>query len=319
MAKDFSAQLKKSVNEERARTMARFAIEDNSNEVIMGDIQKVSTVETFSNQQYNETKLISVDLGLLSSNPYNARVFYNDSRIESLAESISREGQIVPIVITDNPNKKGSYLIIDGEFRFRALKLSGASTAKCDYHSGVSGFDLYHLSNLLNKDRTQQTVFDDAAAWQLILDRGAVSDQAELCVYLDKDKATVSKVLAINSIYQNVARVLSDANIGMSMAYEFAKLCKVVTYEDALEIAIKIVEQGISLRDLAQLIKRYSEPKKEVRRNTMQAKPVMSSEGKKLGSIKFDDNKMTVDLVTMDRSKNEKIAAEVEAVLLRYV
>ena len=65
-----------------------------------------------------------VDIGLVFANPNQPRKVFNETALKELADSISKHGVIMPIIV----NKSGDrYMIIAGERRFRASKLAGLS------------------------------------------------------------------------------------------------------------------------------------------------------------------------------------------------
>ena len=42
-----------------------------------------------------------------------------------LSKSIKNIGQLVPIIVTNNPDKKDNFIIVAGERRWRAAKMAG--------------------------------------------------------------------------------------------------------------------------------------------------------------------------------------------------
>jgi ParB family transcriptional regulator, chromosome partitioning protein len=53
-------------------------------------------------------------------NPANPRVFFNDTTIQRLAESIEKVGVLVPVTVYHDPNENSSHVLLDGERRWRA-------------------------------------------------------------------------------------------------------------------------------------------------------------------------------------------------------
>lgn len=322
-AKDFSSRIKQTTNEERARAMARLSKENSNDEaeIIMKPIDSTSfTGETKQNHVVSDKEMygLDVDVTKLSTNPYNARVFYDDSRIEEIASSIEANGQMVSIVITDNPSKPGEYWIIDGEFRFRAIKFLNRLSIKCDYYPGVAGFDLYELSNLLNKDRTEQTCFDDAGAWQKLIDEGVVKDQAELSLHIGKDKGTVAKVMSLNALSHDVAGMLSIGKVGFSVSYEIVRLSRLVDESELIDVAHKAISGEISRKDIIAKIEKLNKPATAIQRNTMKTTPILSLKGKKVGSVRYDSKKITVDFSCANEDKSAIIAQKIAELLKEH-
>jgi len=70
--------------------------------------------------KYNH-EILTVDINLVHPNPYNPNVV-EDSVFEQLKKNIIQEGLIGAIVVRDDKEKSGEYVIIDGEHRWRAAK-----------------------------------------------------------------------------------------------------------------------------------------------------------------------------------------------------
>ena len=65
-------------------------------------------------------------LNKISANPNQPRKNFDEQALKELADSISKHGVIMPIVVNDNGD--GTYMIIAGERRYRACKLAGRHT-----------------------------------------------------------------------------------------------------------------------------------------------------------------------------------------------
>jgi ParB family chromosome partitioning protein len=284
----------------------------------------VSREETEYKQQDNNEKTddienIVVDIDLLESNPFNARYFYDDNVIIRLAESLKMEGQKQPIIITNNPNKPGCFYVIDGEYRFRASKTANLKTIRCDYYHDVTQDGMYHLSNLLNEQRTSQTVFDNARAWQKLLDENIVESSAMLAEYLEKTPAVISKTLKLNSLPIRLAQMLatSEKPIGLNSAYEFTLLAQSINDAQAYEIAQQLSIGDIGAKDVERLKKAFTEQKKERSlRNNMSAQ-VFKIGGKKVGVLKFDNKRLMLD-VSLPEGKSSELASQINDLLSQY-
>ncbi len=277
----------------------------------------VSCEETQEKQQDKQN--IIINISALESNPFNARFFYDDAMIDRLAESLITEGQKQPIIITNNPNKPGHYYVIDGEYRFRASKSANLQTIRCDYYHDVTQNGMYYLSNMLNEQRTSQTVFDNAKAWQKLLDEKVVESSSALAEYLQKVPAVISKTLKLNSLPTMLAQLLATAEkpIGLNRAYEFTLLAQSISDAQAHEVAQQLATGDIGAKDLERLKKAFAVPKKEkAARNNMSSK-VFKIGGKKIGALKFDNNRLTLD-VSLPEGKNNELASQINELLKQY-
>jgi ParB/RepB/Spo0J family partition protein len=69
----------------------------------------------------------TVDPLKISKNPANPRLYFNDDRLDQLRTSLQETGILVPLIVYEDPQKPGSYVLMDGERRWRsALDLAFA-------------------------------------------------------------------------------------------------------------------------------------------------------------------------------------------------
>jgi len=66
-----------------------------------------------------------IEVTLIDANPFQPRIDWDDSELESLAESIRRQGILQPLVLRAAGNR---FQLIAGERRLRASKLAGLSS-----------------------------------------------------------------------------------------------------------------------------------------------------------------------------------------------
>ncbi|MCL4182997.1 MAG: ParB/RepB/Spo0J family partition protein [Burkholderiaceae bacterium] len=59
----------------------------------------------------------------IRANPENPRMFFHNDTIEQLAESIEKEGVLVPITVYEDKQGSSTHVLLDGERRWRAAKL----------------------------------------------------------------------------------------------------------------------------------------------------------------------------------------------------
>lgn len=71
---------------------------------------------------------------------------------------MKRDGQLEPIKVTENARFPGKYVIIDGEYRFRAKKSVADGFIDAEVFPTLSDRDLFLIANSLNKDRTSEFV-----------------------------------------------------------------------------------------------------------------------------------------------------------------
>lgn len=111
---------------------------------------------------------ISVDKILL--NPQQPRKTFNENELHELAGSIKDIGLIAPITVEDNGD--GTYTLVDGERRLRAVKLN--KTHEIDVHiqerSNHNGRELLLKATAANVSRADMNPVEEARAYQKLVD-----------------------------------------------------------------------------------------------------------------------------------------------------
>ncbi|TCK31913.1 ParB family protein [Paraburkholderia sp. BL8N3] len=189
------------------------------------------------------------------SNPFNPRTFYSAETIDSLARSLEADGQLEPIKVTRLPEHEGKWVIIDGERRLRAAKSRGAEFIDAELcEERLDSRTLYLRAYKANKERDEQTVFDDSIAWKRLLEQGVYKDYAELAAAVNEAPTHVNKVILLNSLPSSfISRMAQFANVvGLAHAYNLKLILERAGQAVAEHWLQEILEGRASVRRLEQ-------------------------------------------------------------------
>lgn len=104
-----------------------------------------------------------IDISKIRPDPEQPRKQFSKEDIERLAENIKSNGILVPLVVMPSrPDKKGEYLLIDGERRHRAAKKIDLKKVPCMIMRKVEGFNLDILRFAIHHQREDWTPFEKA-------------------------------------------------------------------------------------------------------------------------------------------------------------
>ena len=107
-----------------------------------------------------QRRIVELELHLVEPNPTQPREDAADTDIESLAKSIDATGIQNLTIIEPHPDKKGYYLIISGERRWRALNHLGQERA--EFMLIEAGGDPFLMSVVENKNRKSLNPIEEA-------------------------------------------------------------------------------------------------------------------------------------------------------------
>jgi ParB family chromosome partitioning protein len=257
----------------------------------------------------------ALPISMVKDHPRNARQVYDPARIDEMATTIARDGQRVPAVVMPDPEVPGGYLLIEGRYRKRALISLGRTTMLASIVEPLSDLEAYRLSLLLNEERNDQTILDNALSWKTMLDDGTYRGQDHIAEHLNIKQGTVSKTLALLDLPARVLAIIRTrpASFGIRIAQEMRQLSKLVD-EAALEsLAEQVIAEKLSVRDLERMRERKAhEP---LTRERSRAYPLQWGSAR-LGSVReFEDGRMKIDLTNAPEALRANIINAVKKAL----
>lgn len=257
----------------------------------------------------------SIAIAQVKDHPRNARQVYDPARIDEMATTIARDGQRVPAVVMPDPDIPGGYLLIEGRYRKRALISLGRSTILASIVEPLSDLEAYRLSLLLNEERNDQTVLDNALSWKNMLDDGTYRGQDHIAEHLNIKQGTVSKTLALLDLPPSVLNIIKTrpASFGIRVAQEMRQLSKLMAETMLESIAEQVIAEKLSVRDLERLRERKAhEP---LTRERSRAYPLQWGDAR-LGSIReFEDGRLKIDLTNAPEDLRANIIGAVKKAL----
>jgi ParB/RepB/Spo0J family partition protein len=254
------------------------------------------------------------------SNPYNPRAFYSAETIDELADSFDKQGQITPILVTRLAEFPGKYVIVDGERRIRAARSRGDKHIDADVRDGLDNQNLYLRAYHANKEREEQTVFDDALAWKKLLDDGVYVDQVELGVAVSEDPKHISKVISLTSLppylLQRMAQNRKD--VGLGHAYNIKLIFDRAGATVAEHWLEQVIEGKASVRKLEAAASAEAGARRIGPRRTHYQSRVQFNrpDGVALGELKlFGDGRAELNLKGIAAADQQRLAERMKAVI----
>lgn len=196
----------------------------------------------------SENAEVSLPVESIHPNRFQPRHTFRPDSIAELAASIKAQGLIQPIVV--NRRQDGSYELISGERRLRAVKQLGWSEVPAVVRS-VSDNELLEMTLVENLQREDLNPIDEAQGYRsLIEDFGQT--QAQVAEKVGKDRATVANALRLLKLPEVLRKSVSDGELSAGHARALLGL------EDQavqIELARKAVKQEFSVRKLESIVR----------------------------------------------------------------
>ena len=216
-------------------------------ELFNSEVLDYSSVEEKIVNETPKDEITMVKLNELRSNPYQPRKIFNEEALEELANSIKEHGVFQPIIV--KKSIKG-YEIIAGERRVKASIMAGLTEIPAIIRD-FNDTQMMEIALLENLQRENLTAIEEATAYKKLLETLGLT-QEELAKRLGKSRSHITNMLGLLSLPSSIQEDVSAKKISMGHARVLSKLENV---EQQQELVDKIVEEGISVRELEEITK----------------------------------------------------------------
>ena len=204
-----------------------------------------------SQQREFKTELKNTVLNLKLENlipsPYQPRQNFDSEALNELALSIKEHGLLEPLLVKSKED--GKYEIICGERRYRAAKIAGLTEVPCLVRD-VLEKNAYAIALIENIQRKDLNPLEQASALLQMMKECSLT-QEELAKTLGKSRSSVTNILRLNQLSENVKKLLLDGSIEMGHAKAILSLDSELQ-EKAAKI---VVSKGLNVRQTEAFIK----------------------------------------------------------------
>lgn len=196
-----------------------------------------------------EVSVVTIELNKLELGVFTPRLSFDDSWIKDLAEDISQNGQLKPIIVRLHPLKPNTYQVVDGEHRVRALKLLNKGSVRAEVRQ-LSDVEAAFLAMRVNELHGKNLSELEEGVHMLRLNKDFGWSQEEIARKFGRSQQWVSDRIKIaKNMSEDLRFYHARGKISITHAREIAELPKEVQFE-AIK---KVVEEGLSSKEAALL------------------------------------------------------------------
>jgi ParB family chromosome partitioning protein len=223
-------------------------------------------------------EILELDIKRIVPNEYQPRRVFKDNALKELVTSIKEKGIIQPVII--RKTSANSYQLIAGERRWRAARIAGLTTIPAIVKDAAPA-EALELALIENIQREDLNPLETAEAFQrLIKDFKLTHD--DLSRRVGKDRATVTNYLRILKLPSGIKKWIADSSLSMGHA---KALLQVEDQRHQINIAKKIINSGLSVREAEALSKKDSSSASRKKRKTLKDPQIASLEEKLIQSM----------------------------------
>lgn len=181
----------------------------------------------------------------LAPGKYQPRKYWDEDKLEELAESIRAQGVIQPIVVRETREHGGrTYEIIAGERRWRASRLAGLSEIPVVVRE-VDDRTVVAMALIENIQREDLNPLEEASALQRLIDEFDLT-HAQAAGAVGRSRAAVSNLLRLLELPPAIRALLEARRLEMGHARALLTLAP----DLASKLASDAAEHGWSVREV---------------------------------------------------------------------
>lgn len=230
--------------------------------LIPNKAEKVAKTEkvqaTVKKDEQTGTGEILVKINQVEPNRDQPRKDFDEDSLMELADSIRQFGILQPLLVQ---KKKDYYEIIAGERRWRAAKLAGIKEIPIIVKE-YTDQEIVEISLIENIQRENLNPIEEAAAYKRLLEEFHLK-QDEVAERVSKSRTAVTNSMRLLKLSPRVQQMIVDDMISTGHA---RALLAIDDEEQQFQIANRIFDEKLSVRETEKLVKLLKNPKKEVKK-----------------------------------------------------
>ena len=224
--------------------------------------------DNFEQKIYENTReedIVSISLDEIRPNPYQPRKEFDEAALHELSLSIQEHGVIQPIIV--KKSIKG-YELIAGERRTKASRMAGLTKIPAIVRE-FNDEEMMEIALVENIQRENLNPIEEAECYQKIIEKENIT-QDIIAKKFGKSRSYITNILGILSLPEIVKSMVVSKELSMAHARNLSKLSDP---DMQIELANKIVKEGMNVRELERIINNGELPKRRVIKRVKEVNP----------------------------------------------
>ena len=229
-----------------------------------------------------------IPVSAIEANPFNPRTHFEEEALQELSDSIKKHGIIQPLTVRKLGRNK--YQLISGERRFKASQIAGLKEVPA-YIRVANDQTMLEMALVENIQREDLNAIEVALSYQRLIQECDLT-QEKLANQVSKSRASITNHLRLLKLPAPIQLSVREKEISMGHA---RALVGVKDEKEQLDIFDRIINEGLSVRDVERLIKGESIEKSK--------KPTQKG---------ASEHKVTKEQTQFTKSLGDRVAAKVQ-------
>lgn len=203
-----------------------------------------------------------VKITKVEPNRNQPRKRFDEDALQELTDSIKLHGVLFPILVV---NRGDYYEIVAGERRWRAAKMAGLKEVPVIIREYTEK-EISVISLIENTQRTDLNPIEEAKAYKSLIEEYNLK-QDELAEEVSKSRTAITNSMRLLKLADNVQEMVIEDMISAGHA---RALLAVEDPDEQYELAQRVMDEKLSVRDIEKIVKAKNKPKIEKKKNEKQ-------------------------------------------------
>ena len=197
---------------------------------------------------------LKANISDLSPNKFQPRTYFNETKLEELANSIKKNGIIQPIAVREDKVDPGRYEIIAGERRCIAAQKAGLHDVPIIILD-LDDNEALEVAIVENIQRDDLNSIEEAKAYQRLSEEFGY-DHEKIAHFMSKSRSHISNTLRLLTLPTDVIAMVEEGDLTAGQARPLIGIAS------ASSIAEEIVAKKLSARSVELLVRNKKGPQK---------------------------------------------------------
>ncbi|MEO0142536.1 MAG: ParB/RepB/Spo0J family partition protein [candidate division WOR-3 bacterium] len=234
-----------------------------------------------------------IPISEIKPNPYQPREKITEESIKDLVDSIKKRGIIEPVIVK---RVDEHFILAAGERRLRAAQLAGLTEVPAIVKE-LTDQELLEIGLIENLHREDLNPIEEALAYQQLNQKFGLTHE-EISQLVGKERSTITNVLRLLTLPEKIKEYLKKGEINEGHARALLAIDNEIKM---LQIAERVVQEGLSVRATERLIKKISKkitikPGKEKEPNLLILEDELSKILRTRVTLEWKRNKGTITI-----------------------
>jgi len=211
-------------------------------------------IDGFDTADSGETEgQMMVALESLKPGRFNPRRNFPEAQIADLAASIRERGLVQPLVVRPSGTSGKSFEIVAGERRWRAAQVARLKEVPVVVRS-LSDQEAIEIAIIENVQREDLNAIEEAEGYNVLMENHGYT-QEDLAKVIGKSRSHLANTLRLLKLPNRVLDLVRSGSLSAGHARAL------IGHPDAAALAVRIVKEGLTVRQAEALVQDRSAPK----------------------------------------------------------